>query len=405
MKKLYLDCGMGAAGDMLTAALLELHPDPDGFVERLNGIGIPGVEIRRNTLTRCGIRGAGMSVLVNGVEEDEIHEHGHDHEHEHEHEHEHHHHHRHTGMDEINKIIDGLKVSDKVKSDIRAVYGLIAAAESEAHGRPVEEIHFHEVGSMDAVADIAAVSMLMEELAPDRVEASPVHVGSGMVRCAHGILPVPAPATAHILRGVPTYGGEVRGELCTPTGAALLRHFADEFAASSAISAEKIGYGFGKRQFFASDGTEILSAVRAMLGEDGARDEVVILSCNIDDMTGEELGFAAERLMAAGARDVFTAPVYMKKGRPGSLLTVICDSGTKNVLVRQIFRHTATVGIREQTARRYILDRTVEVRRTPDGDVRVKKSTGYGVRREKPEFEDLKRIALEKDKSIGEIDV
>mgnify|MGYP000769902907 CR=1 FL=1 len=209
MKTLYIDCSMGCAGDMLTAALLELLPRPDEFVKRLNGLGIPGVTYRLEQAEKCGITGSRVTVTVNGETE-----HDHDHHHDHDHEHAHHHH---NGMHEIGHIVERLPVSDRVRRDILAVYDGIAQAESHVHGVPVTDIHFHEVGTMDAVADVTAVCLLMEELAPDQVIASPVHVGSGTVRCAHGILPVPAPATAYILRDVPIYGGGIDGELCTPT--------------------------------------------------------------------------------------------------------------------------------------------------------------------------------------------
>lgn len=220
MKTLYLDCGMGAAGDMLTAALLELLPDPDGFVDELNALGIPGVQYRREASVKCGITGTHMSVTVNGVEEsDHAHAHHHDHEHTHEHEHTNEHEHtphQHSSLHRIRHIISGLHLPEAVQHNAKAVYGLIAEAESRAHNVPVTEIHFHEVGTMDAVADVVAVCLLMDRLAPERVIVSPIHVGSGHVHCAHGILPVPAPATAYILQGLPIYGGSVKGELCTP---------------------------------------------------------------------------------------------------------------------------------------------------------------------------------------------
>ena len=269
MKALYIDCGMGAAGDMLTAALLELMPEPEKFVERLNALGIPGVEYRAVPCVKCGIKGTRMEVLVNG-EEECADEHGHHHEHAHDETHEHAHthehacggHHHHAGMADIEAIFARLDMPEAVKDDALAVYKIIAEAESAVHGVPVTEIHFHEVGAMDAVADVAAVSLLMHELAPARVTASPVHVGSGTVRCAHGVLPVPAPATARILEGVPIYGGEVRGELCTPTGAALLKHFAAGFGPMPLMRLEKTGYGMGKKNF-----GDRANCVRAMMGE------------------------------------------------------------------------------------------------------------------------------------------
>ena len=253
MRILYLDCGMGAAGDMLSAALLELLPDPDAFVDKLNHIGVPQVEYLPGKAEKCGIVGTHMTVLVNGGEED-VHMHDHPHEH-------HHHDHPHSSMERIEHLVrDHLQISDDVKEDILGVYRLIAQAESHVHGVPVTDIHFHEVGTMDALADIAAVCLLMRELAPDQVVVSPVHVGSGTVKCAHGILPVPAPATALILQGVPTYGGRIDGELCTPTGAALLKHFATRFGDMPVMRTSAIGYGMGKKDF------PVANCLRAMLG-------------------------------------------------------------------------------------------------------------------------------------------
>ena len=421
MKTLYLDCGMGAAGDMLTAALLELLPNPDAFVEELNRLHIPGVVYARETAAKCGILGTHMTVTVDGQEESEAllrhhhhhdhehchehdhehehcHDHEHHHEHEHDHDHEHEHHHHHTGMHEIGHIVEELSVSPKVREDILAVYGLIAEAESHAHGLPVPEIHFHEVGTMDAIADVTAVCLLMDRLAPDQVIVSPVHVGAGHVHCAHGILPVPAPATAFILRDVPIYGGSVQGELCTPTGAALLKHFATRFGDLPVMTTQAIGYGMGKKDF------ETANCVRALLGTTAASgDEVLELSCNIDDMTAEALAFAMDQLLTGGALDVYTSPIGMKKSRPGTLLQVLCRPQDREAMVALLFRHTTTIGVREAAFRRYTLDRTLEQVFTPYGPVTKKISTGYGVRREKYEYEDLSRIAKEQGLPLDQV--
>lgn len=267
MKTLYLDCGMGAAGDMLTAALVGLLPDPDRFIDRLNALAIPGVHTEMKKVVRSGICGTQISVTVHGIEEGNEekapHPHGHREHHVH-HDDQHGHEHHHSGIEKIKGIITGLDLPANVQADVLSVYSLIAEAESHAHGVPVSQIHFHEVGTMDAIADITAVCLLMDELKPDQVVTSPIHVGSGHVRCAHGILPVPAPATAHILKGVPIYGGEIKGELCTPTGAALLKHFTDHFGAMPILATEAIGYGMGKREF------ETVNCVRALFGEGGA---------------------------------------------------------------------------------------------------------------------------------------
>lgn len=426
MKTLYLDCGMGAAGDMLTAALLELLPDGEKVMEELNALGIPGVEMVCEKAQKCGIGGTHVSVRVHGAEEsEEMHDGGHEHthgaEHAHEHEHSvgaghgheavhthghthgtdhtHEHGHHHSGMHEIGHIVGGLPLSERIRKDILAVFGMIAEAESHVHGVPVDEIHFHEVGTMDAVADITAVCVLMDRLAPDQVIVSPVHVGSGQVKCAHGILPVPAPATAYILRDVPIYGGEIRGELCTPTGAALLKYFASRFGSMPVMRTAAIGYGMGKKDFPAAN------CVRAMLGEtEGAGDTVAELICNVDDMTAEAIGFASETLLEAGALEVYTVAAGMKKSRPGTVLHVMCAESMKDKMVELIFRHTTTIGIRESISRRYTLARSIQRVRTPYGEVRKKVSEGCGVTREKYEYEDLARIARERGMSLREVE-
>jgi len=417
MKTLYLECAMGAAGDMLTAALLELTEDRQSFIDQMNAAGLPGVRVEAEVSVKCGITGTHMKVTVDGAEEEsadaEDHPHG-DHDH-HEHHHEHHHHdhehgeetdhphdghdhphdhshHHHASMQDIEALIDGLEVSGRVKADAKAVYALIADAESKVHGRPVSEIHFHEVGTMDAVADVVGVCLLMEKLSPEQVIASPVHTGSGHVHCAHGILPVPAPATALLLQGIPSYGGQVRGELCTPTGAALLKHFVSRFGDRPVMTVRAVGYGMGKKDF------ERANCVRAFLGDsEGERENVTKLECNMDDMTGEDIGFAMEQLFAAGARDVYTLAAGMKKNRPGVLLTVICLTEDADRLAEVMMKHTSTLGIRRQDMSRYTLRRETETVQTAYGEVRVKHAWGMGVDRAKPEYDDLAALAKEKD--------
>lgn len=422
MKTLYLECNMGAAGDMLTAALLELHPDPQGFVERMNRLGLPGVVFAAQPAVKCGITGTQVSVTVGGEEEeshdvplhshvhetaqdeahpghahDHVHEHIHDHEHSHGHEHGHGHHH-HAGMGDIRHILSHLDIPQPVRQDAEAVYQLIAQAESHAHGRPVEEIHFHEVGTLDAVTDVVAVCWLLHDLAPEQIVASPVHVGCGQVRCAHGILPVPAPATAYILQGVPTYGGSVQGELCTPTGAALLKHFVQRFGPSPVMRVEKTGYGMGKKDF------EAANCVRAMLGQTQEESTAIAqLACNLDDMTPEALGFAQERLWEAGALDVTTAPIGMKKNRPGVQLTCLCRLEDREKLVSVLFAHTTTLGVRESLCTRYTLARSQRTVETEHGPVRVKEARGWGVTREKPEYEDVANIAREQGLTLDQV--
>ena len=424
MKTLYLECSMGAAGDMLTAALLELTGDRKAFTDKMNAIGLPGVHVEAEAAVKCGITGTHMKVTVDGVEEesadaqvhtheehdhdhghphdhDHDHDHGHAHPHEEEHEHSHDHghgHHHHASVAEIDTMIDSLDVSDRVKADAKAVYALIADAESKVHGRPVSDIHFHEVGTLDAVADVVGVCLLMETLSPEQVIASPIHTGSGHVHCAHGILPVPAPATALILTGIPSYGGAVKGELCTPTGAALLKHFVSRFGDRPVMTIETVGYGMGKKDF------EQANCVRAFLGEsEGTREQITRLECNLDDMTGEDIGFATEQLFAAGALEVYTQSVGMKKSRPGVLLSVICLPADADRLAETIMKHTTTLGVRRQDLSRYALRRKIETVDTDWGKVRVKRASGMGAAREKYEYDDLAALAKEHGVSLGEV--
>ena len=413
MKTLYLECSMGAAGDMLSAALYELLDDKEAFINKINNSGIPKVTVNAEPMTKCGILGTHMNVLVDGVSEGEEHhdhhhehdhehehhhDHDHDHDHHHDHEHEHHHEHHHSSLKDIEAIIDALNIPENVKTDAKNVYAMIAEAESNAHGKPVTEIHFHEVGTMDAIADITMVCMLMNELKADKIVASEIHVGSGHVHCAHGILPVPAPATAFILRGVPFTAGHIKGELCTPTGAALIKYFAASFGEMPVMTVDKIGYGMGKKDF------EQANCVRAFLGSTNEKaSQITELSCNIDDMTGEKIAFAMEKLFEAGALEVYTIPVGMKKSRPGILLSVMCNEAKKDEMVSLIFKHTTTLGIRENVSKRYTLKREIVKKETPFGEIRIKKSEGFGVVREKYEYEDLARIANEKNISIDDI--
>ncbi len=381
MRTLYLECAMGAAGDMLLAALTQLLPDPAEFVKRLNSLELPGVAYVLEPAVRCGITGCHMNVTVNGETEEAVHG-GH----------------CHSTLGHIHEVIDQLAVSDLVKELAKAVYGRIAAAESAVHGEPVEAVHFHEIGAWDAVADVVGVCLAMEALAPEQVVVSPVHVGSGHVSCAHGILPVPAPATAELLKGVPIYGGTIQGELCTPTGAALLTQFAHSFGSMPCMTTEKVAWGMGAKDFPRVNG------LRAFWGETAELpEEITELSCNLDDMTPEAVAFAAERLMEAGALDVYTTAIGMKKNRSGLLLTCLCKPEETETFVTLILRHTTTLGVRRKSFSRYTLQREISVTDTPYGPVRIKKAHGFGVTKEKAEYEDLAAIARAHDLTLQEV--
>ncbi len=412
MKTLYIECEMGAAGDMLTAALLDLVTDKEEMIEKMNSIGLDGVHMHVHEVQRCGISGLHVDVHIHGEIEgehmhehhhehghhDHSHEHTHDETHAHTHEHGHEHHHEHHTLSDVHRIIYKLNVSENVKEHATAIYKLIAQAEAKAHNMPITNIHFHEVGTMDAIADIVNVCMLIEAIAPDRIVCSPVCTGSGTVKCAHGILPVPAPATAYLLEEIPSYAGNIRTELCTPTGAAILKHYVSEFGSRPVMKTKKTGYGMGTKEF------EQANCVRVFLGEEeGSCDEIYELCCNIDDMTGEELGFAMNCLFDAGARDVFMTPLTMKKSRPGVLLSVICDRTKKEEMVRMIMKHTTTLGIREYRCSRYVMKREVEEEETVVGVITRKRASGYGTIKEKYEYEDLAKFAKEKGISLFEL--
>ena len=398
MKLLYLNCAMGAAGDMLLGALSELTDNPPDFIEKLNRLGLPGVAVAREPAVSGGIAGVHIRVSAHGQEEGEPKDgHGQHAGQEHDSEHEHRHHGR--SLEDISRIIDGMPVSESVKGQVKAVYGLVAQAESAAHGKPVGEIHFHELGMLDALVDITGCVLAMEQIRPDRIVCSTVSLGGGTVKTAHGVLPVPAPATAALLSGMPVAGGPVEEELTTPTGAALLRYFVQEFGLMPPMRMQKTAYGTGSKVF------DRPNCVRAMLGEAEGKslERIVELSCNLDDMTGEALAFAMERLMEAGALDAFVTPILMKKGRPAHQLTVLCREGEEEILADVLLRHTTTLGVRRSMKERYTLARREEQKQTSYGPVRIKIADGEGVHKVKPEYEDVARIARERELPIKDV--
>lgn len=428
---------MGAAGDMILSALLDIAEEPESLIAKLNGIGLEGVSYEKRKSEKCGIVGIHVDVVVHGKTESQedfpphelehdthhshehkhehgthpfhdhdmhhththerehdmhlIHSHEHDMHHPHKHEHDTHHPHLHTGLSDITEIISRLNIPNEIKQDAVRIYKFVAEAEACVHGRTVEQIHFHELGNLDAIADIVGVCLLINEFSPDRIVVSPVNTGKGFVRCAHGVLPVPAPATAHILRGVPVYAGLISGELCTPTGAAIIKYFAHSFGEMPLMEVEKIGYGMGNKDF------EAANCVRAFFGTsdsvDMANEEIAELSCNLDDMTGEAMGFASEILFENGALDVFTVAAQMKKSRPGYILVCLCKSCESDRFAKLILKHTTTFGVRRNILKRYSLEREVTRFDTDYGSIRVKSGTGFDVEKSKPEYNDVAESA------------
>lgn len=426
MRTLYIECSMGAAGDMLMAALYELLDEgqKQRFVEKMNGLGLPGVKVTPRAKKTCGIMGTHMEVTVRGEEErepaavyeepQEHHGHGEHHPHGVYHRHGHHSHehdpeqmHAHASPGQIAELIGTLPLPESVRTHARQVYDLIAEAEAKAHGCPVGDVHFHEVGALDAVADVAGVCCALEMLSPDQILASPVHVGSGTVRCAHGVMPVPAPATANLLADVPIYGGAIKGELCTPTGAALLVHFAKEFGDMPIMRGTSVGIGIGTKEFdaancvriFLGDTEEWSLSVPIQNMEESADEcaeangSIAELVCNIDDMTPEALAYAQTRILEKGALDVYAVAGTMKKGRPGWELTVLCGLDRIDETAKNILRETTTNGVRVRICRKYFLKPGSRSVLTSCGMIRLKTAEGFGITHVKPEFRDVAQAA------------
>jgi hypothetical protein len=397
---------------MVMAALYELLTDKTEFHAIMEKLDLPNVKIEYKEVIKCGIKGTHISVVVDGVEEEslDVHTHTHDeqsHTHNHHthpqhshhthdtHSHEHNHPHTHDGKrygyKDILTLIDGLDLPDNVKDSAISVYKIIGEAEAKVHGVSLDEIHFHEVGSIDAVVDVVCCSLLVDMLGVTDITTSPIHVGFGMVRCEHGVLPVPAPATAEILNGIPMYSGQIEGELCTPTGAALLKHFSDSFGAMPSMKVSKIGYGMGTKDF------EAANCLRAFLyeseGKQGEPSPCFQISCNLDDMTPEAIGAAFDVLLENGALDVYTTPIMMKKNRPAVMLSCLCTEESHDDLAKLMIKHTTTLGVRTVKCHRTILSRTTETVQTEYGDIQVKKAQGLGITKQKPEYDDIQKAA------------
>ena len=383
MRTLFLECNAGASGDMILGALTDLLKDPAELGAMLESSGIPGVRCEIETSDRSSITGTSVRILVDGVEEGTPGEKKH---------------HEHHSLGDVMGIIAGLKVSDRVKKDASEIYSIIAEAESQVHGKPVSEVHFHEVGALDAIADIVGVCLLVEKLAPEQIISSPLRTGYGTVECAHGVLPVPAPATANILKGMPVYAGDEEGEFTTPTGAAIIKHFATRYAQMPVMEYEDCGIGFGKKS------SKTANMLRAYIGEaEEAMPTVTEIRTDIDDMTPEDLGGIIDLLMASGALDASICPVIMKKSRPGYILSCICRDEDTDDMAMIILAHTSSVGLRFHRCQRYEMKPSFIKYRTDFGDVRIKISEGYGLRKWKPEHDDMTKATITNGVTVDEV--
>lgn len=412
MRILYYDCQAGISGDMNLAAMIDLGVDPDFLRAELSKLGLDAeFSLRVTRDARNGITGTRVDVVLAGqqpTDHDHQHEHhAHDHDHghghhHHDHGHEHHHDHGQRNLAAIEAIIEASGLDEDVRRTSLAIFGRIAAAEAKVHGKPVEEVHFHEVGAVDSIVDIVGAAICFHALGVDAVWASPLELGGGFVRCAHGVIPVPAPATVEITAGIPTTRGAVREETATPTGAAILATLADRFTATPKMTVAKTGYGVGHRV------TELPNLLRVHLAEAGAADwsvsEARLLQCNIDDMTAELLGAVMETLMAAGAMDVHFTPILMKKNRPATCLSLLCAAADEDRFKELLFRHTTTLGIKSLPLEKTFLATTFTTLPTPLGPVRLKNALlGGTVLRSKPEFEDCRALAREHNIPLAEV--
>jgi uncharacterized protein (TIGR00299 family) protein len=372
---LYLDCFSGISGDMFLGAMLDLGLSEEEFLNELNKLPLPDYEVIIKKSIKGGITGTDVTVKT-------------------------HEHHPHRGLKQIYEIIDSSEIKPEVKELSKKAFYRLAAVEGGIHGKSPEEIHFHEVGAVDSIIDIVGACILIDILKPDKVYASPVNVGSGTVKCAHGILPIPAPATMSLLKGMPIYSGDEQGEFTTPTGALLLSMFVDQFDSMPSAIPEKTGYGLGKSDRKSPNVLRVVllkEYCNDVQASDFEQDKVVVLEANIDDMNPELYDSVFESLFQKGALDVFLTPIIMKKGRPAVKLTCLCFQDKKNLLAEAILKETTSLGVRETEANRTKLYREIKEIKTTLGNLKVKiaKIRDENIR-VTPEYDDLKRIAKEK---------
>ncbi len=403
----YLECFAGISGDMLLGALVDAGVSMDLLRQTAESLNVDA-ELVVRSVERSGIQSIKIDVQVGSELAEatehhqpgrfaQVHEHHHEHDHEHGHSHEHHHEHTHghdRSWGEIRELIEGAPLREDARALALRAFGVLAEAEGRIHGVPVEQVHFHEVGGVDAIVDIVCGAIGLCSLAVDRWYVSPVNVGSGHVHCAHGRFPVPAPATAELLKGIPTYSAGPKRELTTPTGAALLRAMGCSFGEAPLMAAEAIGYGAGT-----ANPEGFPNVLRLTVGESAdapKRDRVVVLECAVDDASPQVVAHAMELALENGALDAMAAAVTMKKGRLGTLLTVLAKPEDAAAIEGLLFRETTTLGIRRRTDERVILDRSFVTVETAYGLIRVKVGSLGGERRNAmPEYEDCRRAARE----------
>lgn len=418
MKTLYLECTSGISGDMTVAALLDLGASETALREGLASLNVAGYEIEIGRVKKSGIDACDFTVRLEAEGQDHHHDHqtkhehshcdsGHEHHHheqehhhhdsEHEHHHhgqEHHHHdsgHVHRNLSDILQIIDSSGIAAHAKHIARRIFSVVAEAEAKVHGLPLEKVHFHEVGAVDSIVDIVGAAICIDNLGIGQIICSPLREGTGTVRCQHGLMPVPAPATLAIVEKyrIPLVITDNVGEMVTPTGAAIVGAMANTFSHPQEMRILATGYGAGKREY------KTANLLRAMLVDPngGADSMALLLECNLDDMTGEQLGYACELLLAAGALDVWCTPIIMKKSRPAQKLSVLCEHAKEQQIVGLLMRHTSTIGVRSTNWHRHVMGRTARTVQTPYGPVQVKDCTWDDIHKTTVEYESARQVA------------
>lgn len=368
MKTLYFDCFAGASGDMILGALVGAGVDPKVLTEQLSLLNVQGFRVHFKTVTRAGLSATHAIVETQ-------------------------HEHKHRHLEDILEIINNSSLTDAVKQRATRIFTRLAEAESRVHNEPIEKIHFHEVGALDAIVDVVGAAICFEILGVERFSSSPLHVGSGFVQMEHGRFPVPPPAVAELLKGVPFYSTEIKGELLTPTGAAIITTVSEQFGAIPSIESTAVGYGAGTREY-----EGFPNVLRVFIGEtrpqDANIDRLTMIETNIDDLSPQVLGHVMERAFELGALDCYFTSVQMKKNRPGTLLSMLCGHDQKNELMRLLFEETTTLGVRTYEVERRALERTVVSVETQYGPIDVKVAVLNGhVVNAMPEFEQCRRLA------------
>jgi len=390
MTVLYYDCFSGISGDMHLGAMIDLGVDPEFLVDQLHKLDLTGYELNISRDERKGISGTKVDVVLDGNP--------HDHHQNHHHEHDHHPgHHHHRNLKDISRIIQNSDLSKTTKDRSIRMFQKLAEAEGKIHNKPVQEVHFHEVGAIDSIVDIVGAAICIEKIAPDMIMSSAVELGGGFVKCEHGTFPVPAPATAEILSDVPVKSGAAPYETTTPTGALILACNADKFGPMQDLRISKTAYGIGNRNMDIPNVLRVhLAETMENAGSSTETRKALMMECNIDDMNPEMYGYVMEVLFGLGADDVFITPIMMKKARPASKLSVLCSPDKVQTMTEALLTHTTSLGLRCYEVDKTMLERDFSKIKTKYGQVTVKTAIYRGKRlKSKPEYEDCIRLARE----------